>query len=166
MLIWLKNQRKVRYRTFQLRFSSPPFLDGERGSPKSSSSLRPVVPESMKDAESLKQLEAQSPTGIYDTSPNVSSTAGDLPTDSPNADFLFGRNKPVNLPASNSAASITSEYFGDAEVDFAIQEVVRDETDSPSRRYTDETDTPKPPSMRRNGTSWGSFGSRTQVSHV
>jgi hypothetical protein len=72
----------------------------------------------------------------------------------------------VNLPASNSTGSITSEYFGEADVDFAIQEVVWEETESPTGKYSDEADTPKPPSIRRNGTSWGSFGSMTQVSHV
>jgi hypothetical protein len=59
---------------------------------------------------------------------------------------------PTSLPKADSQGSFTSEYFGEAEFDFA--EVSSDsENEQPS--------TPPPPSMRRNGGSFGSFGSLT-----
>jgi hypothetical protein len=61
------------------------------------------------------------------------------------------------LPKSDSQMSFNSEYFGDADIDFA--EVDSDTLD-------ESPGTPPPPSMRRNNGSFGSFGSAHDVAQV
>jgi hypothetical protein len=54
--------------------------------------------------------------------------------------------------------SITSEYFGDADIDYA------EVSDSDAGGNTPRT--PEPPGMRRNNNSFGSFGSLSDTAKV
>jgi hypothetical protein len=65
----------------------------------------------------------------------------------------------VSFPKTDSRGSITSEYFGDAEIDYAE---VSDGSDAGEKTPR----TPEPPNMRRNATSWGSFGSLSDLAQV
>lgn len=64
----------------------------------------------------------------------------------------------MNLPKTDSQGSFVSEYFGDPEIDF---ELVSDGDDGEASPRT-----PLPPSIRRNGNSFGSFGSLSDVAQV